>query len=276
LLTILLISLKQSDAIEAAKFLSETIVFRDGFPLTTDDCVYKRHNSTIASLCNGSARNRTVTQAEVRRGMNQLFADCNQEGTFTGVHVINNLTFATYGIYGGVNMRGPEGAPPPDTPGSRRRSTYLEFVDHRSVPASLRNSKRQDDPGEPNPNDPGEVGECLLPWNGEVQEDCGLGDDVEWANDEKTECGPINTDNECQAFCEKTRRGLLGTETRAPGRFGELTAPGLTMSMSEGEETSISQGFSLSLEGIYKEILGAGLSYDCELLQPPRYFSVKP
>lgn len=44
----------------------------------------------------------------------RLTKDCGAGGTFNGVHVVNNLTFAAFGVYGGKNIAIPSGAPPPD------------------------------------------------------------------------------------------------------------------------------------------------------------------
>jgi len=47
--------------------------------------------------------------------------DCGAGGTFNGVHVVNNLTFAAFGVYGGKNIAVPNGSPPPD----RKASFYI-------------------------------------------------------------------------------------------------------------------------------------------------------
>lgn len=195
--------------------------------------------------------------------MNQLFKTCDQLGAFTGVHVINNLTFAAYGIFGGVNIRVPDGANPPDTPGSKKPRTWLEFVGDGP------RSKRQD------PDDGEEVGDCLLGFNGDERDDCSMGEDVYWEEDEDGVCGPIQADNECQVFCEQTRTGLLGPETKAPGEFGESQLPGSHLAMTEGEETSVTQGFSVSLEGIVEEIFGAGVGYECTSEESPFLFLLR-
>lgn len=83
--------------------------------MAKDDCIYHNQNTTVISLYNGSARDRHITRAEVRRGIDQLIKDCGLEGGFTGIHVVNNLTFAAYGTSGGINR-----APPPRADRRRR------------------------------------------------------------------------------------------------------------------------------------------------------------
>lgn len=111
-----------------------TLVFPKGRQILQNECIYKRENSTIVSICNGSARNRTIVRSEARRGIEQLIKDCGSDGAFSGAHVVNNLTFAAFGIFGGSSLKGPPGKPDPETPGVR----FLLII----VPVPLTNGMR--------------------------------------------------------------------------------------------------------------------------------------
>ncbi|GKT66838.1 hypothetical protein ColTof3_14177 [Colletotrichum tofieldiae] len=194
--------------------------------MATDDCVFSHVNTTLVSLCNGNARNRTVNRGEVRRGISQLVKDCSLDGGFTGIHAVNNLTFAAYGV-GGVSLAPPPGGNPPDVPGSRRSS---------------RLTKR----------------DCAVAYDGVPHFDC------EWKNkmNEDGTCGQITPENnKCQTFCELRRTGFFGHEERAPGPGGSQQAPGVKPELTKGHETSISNGFSIGVDGIFKDAIGAGVSY---------------
>lgn len=196
--------------------------------MAKDDCIYHTQNTTIVSLCNGSARDRHINRAEVRRGIEQLIKDCGLIGGFTGFHVVNNLTFGAYGVAGGVNRYPPAGSPPPDTPGG----------------STVRLAKRDCSP---------------IPYDGQPREGC---DRKYELNDDGT-CGDLNTDNGCQAYCELTRRYLLGPETKAPGDRGQRWAATAPIELTESKEYSISTGFDIGVEGIAKEIFAAGVSFSC-------------
>ncbi|GJC89251.1 hypothetical protein ColLi_12089 [Colletotrichum liriopes] len=194
--------------------------------MAKDDCIFSHVNTTLVSLCNGNARNRTVNRGEVRRGISQLVKDCNLDGGFTGIHAVNNLTFAAYGV-GGVILAPPPGGNPPDVPGSRRSS---------------RLTKR----------------DCAVAYDGVPHFDC------EWKNkmNEDGTCGQITPENnKCQTFCELRRTGFYGHEERAPGPGGSQQAPGVKPELTKGHETSISNGFSIGVDGIFKDAIGAGVSY---------------
>ena len=109
----MLLSYTENDALQAAAFLWQNATFANGVNLTTNNCIYKNADSTIVSVCNGDHRNRTIYKDEGKRGIEQLMQDCGGGGSLNGVHVVNNLTFAAYGIYGGKNMVIPTGANPP-------------------------------------------------------------------------------------------------------------------------------------------------------------------
>jgi hypothetical protein len=86
----------------------------EGRKVRTNYCHYKVINATIAGVCNGSARNRTITRDEVQRGIEQVLEDC---GTDSGYHVINNITFSAYGLIGGTKALVPKTFAWPDFPG---------------------------------------------------------------------------------------------------------------------------------------------------------------
>jgi hypothetical protein len=99
----------------ATKYVVDKLIPADtGRFMRTNYCYYKLQNKTIAGVCNGSARNRTVNVGEVRRGLDQIFQDC---GAQSGYHVVNNLTFSIYGINGGPKALVPKEFAYPDFPG---------------------------------------------------------------------------------------------------------------------------------------------------------------
>lgn len=178
----------------------------------------------------------------MRRGVNQLVKDCGLEGGFTGIHVVNNLTFAAYGVFGGINLKTPGGANPPDVPGggsSKQKRGSL--------------SKRED---------------CNLSYNGEERTDCPF----KYKLNDDGSCGQWQSlDNGCEQFCEQKRMGLLGVETSAPGKGGESQPVTVGLQVTEGTEVSISNGFSIGVEGTFKEVVGAGLSYSWSLTTTKSY-----
>ncbi|KAK0122919.1 hypothetical protein ONS96_009944 [Cadophora gregata f. sp. sojae] len=161
----------EKDGLAAAEVLWKNATFDNGLNMTTNDCVYKHVNTTIVSLCNGGHRNRTVYKDEVKRGIEQLMKDCGGGGSFNGVHIVNNLTFAAFGIFA------------------------------------------------------------------------------------------VTTDNDCQVFCEQSRTGFLGIEQPADGEWGDGQPPGLANDLNTANEASVSNGISVGVEGILKEVFGAGVSY---------------
>lgn len=102
--------------------------------MTKGECIYGHVNSTIVSICNGDYGNRTLTQDDARRGIMQLQKDCGADGSFSGIHVVNNLTFGAYGVYGGKGLAVPAGWDDPTTSGTRRRHLNAhEFLSLRQV-----------------------------------------------------------------------------------------------------------------------------------------------
>ncbi|KXJ85951.1 hypothetical protein Micbo1qcDRAFT_209513 [Microdochium bolleyi] len=233
----------EKDSLEAAEYLREKIVTSDRFFMAKDDCIYAARNTTIVSLCNGSARDRHVNRAEVGRGINQLIKDCGLDGGFTGIHVVNNLTFAAYGTSGGLKRSPPTGSPPPDVPGgSSRRSKNLL-------------AKR----------------DCNLDYNGKWAEDCDRENEM---NDDGT-CGETSADSDCKVYCELKRRKLLGQETSAPGEGGEPQSSGTDISLEDSQEFSVSSGFSIGVEGSFKDAISAGVSYQFSVTKTTGYTVVK-
>ena len=64
-----------TDALVAANWLVNNVTGTSGAKLAKNACIYGRSLSTIVSVCNGNARNRTVTPGEVQRGIEQLQKD---------------------------------------------------------------------------------------------------------------------------------------------------------------------------------------------------------
>ncbi|KAI1261733.1 hypothetical protein F5Y18DRAFT_430757 [Xylariaceae sp. FL1019] len=221
----------EQDSLDAATRLSEVIVTSDDFLMERDDCIFAHVNTTIVSLCNGNARDRHVNRDEVRRGIDQLISDCGLDGGFTGIHVVNNMTFAAYGIYGGINMKPPSGSSDPDLPGEKRSLSGEQT--HRL-------SKR----------------DCTFAYDGVSHFDC----DWQYQMHDGI-CGEQTVDNDCQQWCELRRTGLLGHESAAPGKGGEAQPANIELQLENGLEISISNGFSIGVDGVFKEVVGAGLSY---------------
>lgn len=178
----------------------------------------------------------------MRRGINQLIQDCGLEGGFSGIHVVNNLTFAAYGVFGGINLKPPTGANPPDVPGggASKRERGL--------------SKREND--------------CNLTFDGKERTDCDFKNKLK---DDGSCDGWQVLDNKCESFCEQKRMGLLGIETSAPGGGGQAQPVTGAIEVASGTEVSISNGFSIGVEGTFKDVVGAGLSYSWSLTTTKSY-----
>jgi hypothetical protein len=217
------------DAVQAANWLWQNNTFEDGKFLAKKQCIYRRQNSTIVSLCNGSARNRTVNRAEVRRGIEQLIKDCNiDEKGFSGIHVVNNLTFAAYGVFGGKNIKKPADTPTKRNPLLKRATCSNNWVD------------------------------------GSVREDCDQPEGHEI--DDDGNCPPVDMDKtECRSYCETSRSGFLGLETQFDNSAGQLRTPGADVQLGESVEYSVSHGFDASAAGEYGEAISAGVGYSCKL-----------
>ncbi|KAK3987533.1 hypothetical protein QBC44DRAFT_245859 [Cladorrhinum sp. PSN332] len=222
----------EADSLAAKEYLITKIVRSDRHPLLTNECAFAHVNTTIVSVCNGPARNRTVNQDEVRRGVDQLIKDCGLQGGFTGIHVVNNLTFSAYGITGAKRLQ--SGA------GTIRKSQSKSKT--RATTATGKLAKR----------------DCQIQYDGKAREDC---DKVNTLNDDGVCEGSFDPNNNCEAFCELTRTGLYGPEERPSGRSGERTAPGIKATIVESTEFSVSNGFSIGVDGVSKDAIGAGVSY---------------
>ncbi|ETS76470.1 hypothetical protein PFICI_11857 [Pestalotiopsis fici W106-1] len=69
-------------------------------------------------------------------------------------------------------------------------------------------------------------------------------------------------ENQCRVYCEVKRVGFVGRWETAPGKFGELQQPGSKgINLEEGQETTVSYGFSLGLEASYESVIGGGASF---------------
>lgn len=256
------------DAIIAGNILSQNNTFETGTFLRKNACIYNRHESTVVSLCNGSARNRTVNRGEVRRGIDQLIKDCNiDENGFSGVHVVNNLTFAAYGIYGGKNIKVPAGANPPDVPTNKqkrasmgdskdfvpapfKRNRYMArgSVKAPSSPASILLARRQD------------VDPCAtMGYTGESKYNCHqkeghtLVDGV---------CPSPVYKEDCWSYCEVRRTGFLGLESVPEGQAGTQNLPGINAVLAVSTEYSITHGVSVGIAGGWEDIIAGAVNYE--------------
>ncbi|KAM7199706.1 hypothetical protein V8F33_004358 [Rhypophila sp. PSN 637] len=211
----------ERDSLLAAEYLTTKVIrSEDHHPLRTNECVYAHVNTTIVSLCNGNARNRTVNRAEVRRGIDQLIKDCGLEGGFTGIHVVNNLTFSAFGVTGAV-----------------RRPTS-------ALTTATKKLKGR---------------ECRPAYDGVEHTDCDWKNRIDPADGK---ChGEFVQSNDCQVFCELKRTGLYGRESRPDGKGGDRISPGFTTELTETQEYTVSHAFSVSLDGVAWEAVGAGLGY---------------
>lgn len=111
-----------ADAVQAANFVVEKLIPSEGRYFTTNYCYYKLLNTTVVGICNGAARNRTITADEARRGIDQIVKDC---GVDSGYHVVNNLTFSMYGVRGGMKALVPKTFAYPDFPGWADEETEI-------------------------------------------------------------------------------------------------------------------------------------------------------
>lgn len=75
--------------------------------------------------------------------------------------------------------------------------------------------------------------------------------------------GTFDPNNNCKVFCELTRTGPYGPEQRASGRSGERTTPGISATIVESTEFSVSNGSSIGVDGVSKGAIVAGVSYSC-------------
>lgn len=144
-------------------------------------------------------------------------------------YVLNNLTWAAYGDHAGTRVNAPEGADPPDVPGGRKRDLMMK------------------------PDD------CPLRYDGVSHFECPkkhkMKDGV---------CdGEIKPSNQCQVFCEIRRTGFFGMEQRLEGEAGQRSPSGVKVTLGAGHEVAISNGFSINGDGVWKDAIGLGVSYEC-------------
>ncbi|KAK8024510.1 hypothetical protein PG993_012576 [Apiospora rasikravindrae] len=81
-------------------------------------------------------------------------------------------------------------------------------------------------------------------------------------NDDGSCGGEIKPENQCQVFCEIRRTGFYGMEQRLEGEAGQRSPPGVKVTVGAGHEIGVSNGFSISVEGVIKEVIGLGVSYE--------------
>lgn len=261
-------SYKSEDALFAADILANNNTFEHGTYIEENSCIYHNHESTIVSLCNGSGRNRTVHRGEVRRGIDQLIKDCSiDEGPFSGVHVVNNLTFAAYGIFGGKNIKVPAGANPPDTPGGAKRG-HME----RSLPPPFVRSRYTAHPSPSLLSPSGPFGKrqidpcAAMGYDGNPKYNCPQKPEHTLRKD-GTCPAPVYSSN-CWAYCEIKRTGYLGLETVLSGQAQTQNLPAISVALQSGAEYTVSNGFSVGVEGILKEVFALSVNYACKSLPP--------
>ncbi|KAH8890644.1 hypothetical protein GQ53DRAFT_765837 [Thozetella sp. PMI_491] len=80
-------------------------------------------------------------------------------------------------------------------------------------------------------------------------------------------CGSLTTAVHCEMYCEVRRTYFLGIENRAPDKYGDSHPPGITVSLQEGEETSITYGFGIGVDGTFKDVVGAGVTFEYSVTQ---------
>jgi hypothetical protein len=226
----------ETDALLAANVLWQNNTFAGGLNLTKQGCIYNHVNTTVVSMCNGSGRNRTVQQDEVRRGISQLIKDCGGDGDgFSGYHVVNNLTFAAYGVFGGKNVKLPPGSSPPDLPGGVRLGTA---------------TRASRDPCE------------TLSFNGQSRFDCPK-KEGHTINPDTGVCGtPSPYENKCQTYCEVRRTGFYGLETFPDGQAGQNNGPSLKVALAQNTEYSVTHAVSVGVEGVIADVFGLGVGYE--------------
>lgn len=61
------------------------------------------------------------------------------------------------------------------------------------------------------------------------------------------------------------RTGFLGVEQVPVGSEGDEAGAGTSIEIQEGTEVTVTHGFCLGAEGIFKDVFAAGLTYECAL-----------
>lgn len=230
----------EQDSLEAARHLEEKVILSDQHPLPINECAFAHVNTTVVSVCNGRGHNRTVSREEVRHGIDTLIDDCGLQGGFTGIHVAGDLTFSAYGITGAKRVFNKSVRPGPST-----EARTLQSPDEA---ARSRLQKR----------------ECKWAYDGTTHTDCDWKNRIDAGTGKCT--GDFDPANDCQVFCELRRTGLYGPESKPLGAAQDRTAPGDTAVLEKGTEYSVTQGFSIGVEGVAKGAVGAGIGYQCMFL----------
>lgn len=221
------------DANLAALYLVNNVTRSNGRFMERNSCVYGHHNTTVVSICNGSGRNRTVTQSDVMRAVDQLQKDCGTDGAYSGYHIVNNLTLQAYGIMGGKNLRMPDGW---STPTSVNRMFKRQLVDCGA-----------------NPGFDGSVRTNCLQPEGHTMID--------------GRCGKAGVEKgSCDKYCELSRSYFIGPEGAASGQFPQTIQAGASLQLAKGTAVTIGGGISVGAEGNFWDIVGAGVGFECKYL----------
>ncbi|KAI0814493.1 hypothetical protein GGR55DRAFT_675780 [Xylaria sp. FL0064] len=72
----------------------------------------------------------------------------------------------------------------------------------------------------------------------------------------------FDTDTSCNIYCEVKRTTFLGPQQNAPEKFGEAQLSTETLGLEEGEEVTFTTGFSIGLEGAFKDAVALGASFE--------------
>jgi hypothetical protein len=221
------------DALVAGQAIYKELIPQSGLRMEKKDCIYRHHNTTVVSLCNGSGRDRTVVPSEAQRAFEQLIKDCGADGSFSGFHVVNNLTIAAYGTAGAIKTV--SGGRPVDIPGGRLRRLNKRLFD-------------SDDP-------------CAnIPWDGTLHLGC---KNKSTRNGEHCNVGPDSA-YVCQSYCEDTRSVFLGPEqpvTNFPGLPDGIAPAGQKVDLAISNTVGVSIGFDIGAEGVIKELFGLGVGF---------------
>jgi len=226
-----------------------------GLRMDSNYCIYDRQKMTIAALCNTAPRNRTVTQEEVQRAIDQLKKDCGTTW-FSGYHVVNELTVAVYGVSGG--SMSPVNITIPGINGPRRNA--LEAL---SLEAKYKRTLH---------NTVSKVGNTIARALNKKQNDQDPCEDAHVGPEIHTNCkknGVLDANancatlggQSCTTYCEVRRRYYYGQEIHFT-EAGSTCALGQSCAKENSWEVSVTQGFSIdsSLTDA-KGIFSAGLSY---------------
>lgn len=249
----------------AAYDLAHTYIPKDGYHMAQDYCVYQRHKMTIAAMCNTASRNRTVTQGEVQRALNQLKDDCGNNW-FSGYHTVNELVVAVYGVQGG-SMSPPDVTLPGTGPGIGRRDAKKALATEEKYKRQLHESlKKAANIIRKALNVKTEASALRkrnscdgAPPNNVEHTDCG-----KFSMDGDGNC-PVNEGGACRSYCEVRRKYFLGRDIHFQNE-GSSCGIGLECQFQTSWEVTVTQGFSVDASLTDTEgIFSGGLSYQYEV-----------